>query len=165
MSARILAIDQGTTGTSATVYGALLKPLAHADHEFTQHFPKPGWVEHDADAIWATTQRGGRGAVKKARTKPGAPDGRGSSKQRETAAGGEGRERAGAEGKVAGPPLVRPTRKAIGAALPRFTGALSQVPPAYSAIKVAGERAYDLARDGQEVVLEARIVEVLERAK
>ena len=46
--------------------------------------------------------------------------------------------------------------------LPRFTGALSQVPPAYSAIKVAGERAYDLAREGEEVNLEPRQVQVYE---
>ena len=46
--------------------------------------------------------------------------------------------------------------------LPRFTGSLTQVPPAYSAIKVAGERAYDLAREGEEVVLEPRMVQVFE---
>jgi tRNA pseudouridine55 synthase len=46
--------------------------------------------------------------------------------------------------------------------LPRFTGRLSQVPPAYSAIKVAGMRAYDLARDGETVTLEPRPVEVSE---
>ena len=79
-----------------------------------------------------------------------------------TAAWGEARDSDDAEGKVTGTSSVRPTREAIEAALPGFTGALSQVPPAYSAIKVAGERAYDLARDGQEVVLEARIVEVRE---
>src|SRR6202012_2711773 len=42
----------------------------------------------------------------------------------------------------------------------RFTGALSQGPPAYSAIKVAGERAYDLAREGEAVTLQSRPVEV-----
>jgi tRNA pseudouridine55 synthase len=55
---------------------------------------------------------------------------------------------------------VRPGRAAIEAALPRFVGAIEQVPPAYSAIKVAGERAYDLARAGEEVVLASRIVQV-----
>ncbi len=57
---------------------------------------------------------------------------------------------------------VRPTREAITRPphLPRFTGELVQVPPAYSAIKVQGERAYDLARDGQEVILEPRTVGV-----
>lgn len=51
---------------------------------------------------------------------------------------------------------ARPEPEAIRAALPEFTGAISQVPPAYSAIKVDGERAYDLARDGETVALEPR---------
>lgn len=55
---------------------------------------------------------------------------------------------------------VRPDRAAIEAALPAFVGAIEQVPPAYSAIKVDGERAYDLARAGEEVVLASRIVNV-----
>jgi tRNA pseudouridine55 synthase len=55
---------------------------------------------------------------------------------------------------------VRPDRAAIEAALPRFVGEIEQVPPAYSAIKVDGERAYDLARAGEEVVLASRIVQV-----
>ena len=79
-----------------------------------------------------------------------------------TATWGESRDSDDAEGKVTGNSDVRPTREAIEAMLPRFTGTLSQIPPVYSAIKVDGERAYDLARDGEEVVLEARPVEVLE---
>ncbi|UZK65157.1 tRNA pseudouridine(55) synthase TruB [Sphingomonas sp. M1-B02] len=55
---------------------------------------------------------------------------------------------------------VRPTRAAIEAVLPRFTGPIAQVPPAYSALKVDGERAYDLARAGQEVVLASRDVTI-----
>jgi len=55
---------------------------------------------------------------------------------------------------------VRPSRAAIEAALPEFTGEILQVPPAFSAIKVDGERAYDLARDGETVELEARPIEV-----
>ena len=55
-----------------------------------------------------------------------------------------------------------PRPRQIEAMLPRFTGTLTQVPPAYSAIKVDGERAYDLARDGEEVTLEPRQVEVAE---
>ena len=42
---------------------------------------------------------------------------------------------------------------------PQFTGTIEQVPPRYSAIKIEGERAYDLARDGQEVVLQSRLIE------
>jgi tRNA pseudouridine55 synthase len=79
-----------------------------------------------------------------------------------TARWGEARDSDDAEGAVTGTSPARPDREDIEALLPRFTGSLSQVPPAYSAIKVAGERAYDLARDGQEVVLEARPVEVYE---
>src|SRR6202789_1750880 len=77
-----------------------------------------------------------------------------------TARWGEARDSDDAEGAVTGTSSARPDREDIEALLPRFTGSLSQVPPAYSAIKVAGERAYDLARDGQDVVLEARPVEV-----
>jgi tRNA pseudouridine55 synthase len=55
---------------------------------------------------------------------------------------------------------VRPTAAALAAVLPQFTGAIEQVPPAYSALKVDGERAYDLARDGEEVVLARRAVTV-----
>lgn len=52
----------------------------------------------------------------------------------------------------------RPSRAEVEAMLPRFTGAILQVPPKFSAIKVDGERAYDLARDGETVELEAREV-------
>ena len=55
---------------------------------------------------------------------------------------------------------VRPTRAAIEGVLPRFTGPISQVPPAYSALKVDGERAYDLARAGEAVVLASRDVTI-----
>ena len=57
---------------------------------------------------------------------------------------------------------TRPSRGAIEAALTGFIGEIQQVPPAFSAIKVAGERAYDLARSGEVVVLDARTV-VIER--
>jgi tRNA pseudouridine55 synthase len=53
---------------------------------------------------------------------------------------------------------LRPSQDEVEAMLPRFTGAILQVPPKFSAIKVDGERAYDLARDGEEVELEAREV-------
>jgi len=79
-----------------------------------------------------------------------------------TARWGESRDTDDAEGRVTGTTANRPDRIQIEALLPRFTGVLNQVPPAYSAIKVAGERAYDLARDGEEVVLEPRQVEVFE---
>src|SRR6202167_593470 len=79
-----------------------------------------------------------------------------------TAQWGEARDSDDSDSKVTPPSDVRPSREAIEAMLPRFTGTLSQVPPAYSAIKVAGERAYDLAREGEEVNLEPRQVQVYE---
>jgi tRNA pseudouridine55 synthase len=79
-----------------------------------------------------------------------------------TATWGEARDSDDAEGRVTATSPVRPTREQIEAMLPRFTGTLSQVPPAYSAVRVGGSRAYDLARDGEQVVLEPRQVEVFE---
>lgn len=64
------------------------------------------------------------------------------------------------EGRVIATSDTRPDEAAIAALLPRFTGTILQTPPKFSAIKIAGERAYDLARDGEEVELEARPVEI-----
>lgn len=64
------------------------------------------------------------------------------------------------EGTVIATSAVRPERVAIEAVLPRFTGPIRQVPPAFSALKVDGKRAYDLARAGEEVELEARDVTI-----
>jgi tRNA pseudouridine55 synthase len=75
-----------------------------------------------------------------------------------TARWGESRATDDAEGAVTGSSDVRPTREAILAALPKFTGEIMQTPPAYSAIKVQGERAYDLAREGEAPKLEPRTV-------
>ena len=79
-----------------------------------------------------------------------------------TATWGEARDTDDAEGKLVGTSDVRPDQAVIEAMLPRFTGPLTQTPPAYSAIKVGGERAYDLARQGEEVALEPRLVQVYE---
>ena len=64
------------------------------------------------------------------------------------------------EGQVIATSDVRPTRTEIEAILPRFTGAIEQVPPAFSALKVEGTRAYDLARAGKEVELKPRQVTI-----
>ncbi len=69
-----------------------------------------------------------------------------------------------AEGEVIAASDVRPTRAAVEAILPEFIGEIMQVPPKFSAIKIDGERAYDLARDGEEVELEARPIEILDLA-
>ncbi|MBW8619587.1 MAG: tRNA pseudouridine(55) synthase TruB [Hyphomicrobiales bacterium] len=65
-----------------------------------------------------------------------------------------------AEGRIVSQSEARPTEQQILAALPKFTGAITQVPPRYSAIKIDGERAYDLARGGEAVELQPRIVEI-----
>jgi tRNA pseudouridine55 synthase len=67
-----------------------------------------------------------------------------------------------AEGEIVATSDVRPSRDAVLDLLPRFTGEIEQVPPAFSAIKIAGERAYDLARAGESVELAPRPV-VIER--
>ncbi len=64
------------------------------------------------------------------------------------------------EGETTGTSDVRPTVEQVAAALPAFVGEIEQVPPAYSAIKVDGERAYDLARAGETVELKSRKVVV-----
>ena len=73
-----------------------------------------------------------------------------------------GAETAGldAEGDVVATSDVRPTRAEVEAVLPRFTGPIEQVPPAYSAIKIDGQRAYDRARAGERVEMKARAVTI-----
>lgn len=73
---------------------------------------------------------------------------------------GEGRNTDDADGTVTETSPVRPTREAIEAAIPHFVGEILQTPPAFSAIKVDGERAYDLAREGETPDLAARPVEI-----
>ncbi|GBD47870.1 glycerol kinase GlpK [Methylopila sp. Yamaguchi] len=55
MSTHLLAIDQGTTSTRAILFDAGLAPVASAQREFRQIYPRPGWVEHDPEDLWATT--------------------------------------------------------------------------------------------------------------
>jgi tRNA pseudouridine55 synthase len=69
---------------------------------------------------------------------------------------GEARDTDDADGKVTATSDVRPADADLLAALPRFRGEIMQIPPVYSAVKVAGERAYDLARDGRPPALEPR---------
>lgn len=64
------------------------------------------------------------------------------------------------EGPVIATSDVRPTRAQIEAVLPRFTGPIEQAPPIYSALKIDGQRAYDLARAGQEVEMKLRAVTI-----
>lgn len=73
---------------------------------------------------------------------------------------GEERDTDDLEGRVTGSSAARPAEQAIRALLPSFTGTIAQVPPRFSAIKIEGERAYDLAREGETVELAARPVEI-----
>jgi tRNA pseudouridine55 synthase len=77
-----------------------------------------------------------------------------------TARWGEARTTDDVEGAVCGVSAARPDAEAIRAALSLFTGLITQVPPAFSAVRVDGARAYDLAREGEAVTLKARKVEV-----
>ena len=73
---------------------------------------------------------------------------------------GEQRDTDDAEGRITATSSERPSVAAIRALLPRFTGRIEQVPPQFSAVKIDGERAYDLAREGETVKLEPRPVEI-----
>jgi glycerol kinase len=52
----VLAIDQGTTGSTCIVFDERAEPVGRSYREFAQHFPRPGWVEHDAGEIWEVTR-------------------------------------------------------------------------------------------------------------
>lgn len=67
MTKHLLAIDQGTTGTTAIVVTLTGDTLGKRTVEFAQHFPKPGWVEHDAEEIWKSVEESVRGALAHAR--------------------------------------------------------------------------------------------------
>ncbi|HEV7213898.1 MAG TPA: FGGY family carbohydrate kinase, partial [Chloroflexota bacterium] len=54
----VLVLDQGTTGTAVCVVDRLGNIVAAADQEFRQHYPQPGWVEHDPEEIWSSVQAG-----------------------------------------------------------------------------------------------------------
>ena len=73
---------------------------------------------------------------------------------------GEETDTLDAEGAVIATSAVLPSHAEVAATLPRFIGAIEQMPPAYSALKVDGKRAYDLARAGEKVVLDARNVTI-----
>jgi glycerol kinase len=63
----VLAIDQGTTGSTCLVLDDHCTVIGRAYSEFTQHYPRPGWVEHDAAEIWEVTSRVAREAIDAAR--------------------------------------------------------------------------------------------------
>ena len=81
----ILAIDQGTTGTTVAVMNTRGALLGSVNHEFTQIFPKPGWVEHEPEAIWKSVLKGIRAVFRKGLCKPADIACIGITNQRETA--------------------------------------------------------------------------------
>ena len=80
----ILAIDQGTTGSTCLVVDDDLHVLGRGYRELTQHFPHPGWVEHDADEIWFGVVQAAEAALADARISAGDLEAIGIANQRET---------------------------------------------------------------------------------
>ncbi len=80
----ILAIDQGTTGTTCIVFDDEGRPRGRGYSEFQQHFPRPGWVEHDAAEIWEVTHRVATSALADAAVQGSDLTGIGITNQRET---------------------------------------------------------------------------------
>ncbi|MDX6615095.1 MAG: glycerol kinase [Solirubrobacterales bacterium] len=80
----ILAIDQGTTGTTCLVFDTDGRIAGRGYSEFEQHFPKPGWVEHDAAEIWSTTRKVAVAALSDASIQGSDLDAIGITNQRET---------------------------------------------------------------------------------
>jgi glycerol kinase len=80
----ILAIDQGTTGTTCLVFNERAELTGRAYREFSQIFPQPGWVEHDAAEIWTVTQAVAGEALRDADVRPGGLKAVGITNQRET---------------------------------------------------------------------------------
>jgi glycerol kinase len=80
----ILAIDQGTTGTTCIVFDEQGRPRGRGYSEFEQHFPKPGWVEHDPGEIWDVTRKVAIASLADAGVQGSNLDGIGITNQRET---------------------------------------------------------------------------------
>jgi glycerol kinase len=80
----ILAIDQGTTGTHTALLDDRLRVVGRGYQEFRQHFPKPGWVEHDLNEIWGTVERCTQKALREAGVKGKDVGAIGITNQRET---------------------------------------------------------------------------------
>ena len=80
----ILAIDQGTTSSRAIVFNHDSATVGEAQQEFTQHYPQPGWVEHDASEIWDVTMGVVRQALEDAGVSPEDIAAIGITNQRET---------------------------------------------------------------------------------
>ncbi len=84
MAKFLLAIDQGTTGSTALLLSEQAEVLGRANREFTQHYPQPAWVEHDPDEIWASVLGAIEEAMRIAKVSPQECIGIGITNQRET---------------------------------------------------------------------------------
>ena len=84
MKRYVLALDQGTSGSTALVVDADGRVRARGYAELPQHYPRPGWVEHDPEEIWATVERAARAALDEARVSGGEVAALGITNQRET---------------------------------------------------------------------------------
>ena len=80
----VLALDQGTTSSRAILFDRRGRILASAQEEFRQHFPQPGWVEHEPEDLWETTRRAALAVLRKARIERGDVAAVGIANQRET---------------------------------------------------------------------------------
>src|SRR5258705_4759943 len=84
MSELVLAIDQGTTGTTALLVDAAGEVRAGGYAELPQHYPRPGWVEHDGDQIWRSVETAVAAALAHAGRDGGSVHAVGITNQRET---------------------------------------------------------------------------------
>jgi len=84
MTRCVLAIDQGTTSSRAILFDRRGRPVASAQQEFRQHFPHPGWVEHDPRDLWDTSRGAALAALRKAGAGRGDVAAVGIANQRET---------------------------------------------------------------------------------
>ena len=80
----VLAIDQGTTGSTAVLLDRDMRVLGRANQEFPQIYPQPGWVEHDPEAIWSSVEAAVTTALRQAQVDPSRVEAIGITNQRET---------------------------------------------------------------------------------
>src|SRR5690349_23812014 len=80
----VVAVDQGTTGSTVLVFDRQGRVVGRAYSEFRQHYPRPGWVEHDPEEIWRVTLRVLRQACRRARVRARDVVALGITNQRET---------------------------------------------------------------------------------
>ncbi|HVL47859.1 MAG TPA: glycerol kinase GlpK [Candidatus Thermoplasmatota archaeon] len=125
----VLALDAGTTGVASLLFDERGRVVAHADRDFEQRYPRPGWVEHDPELIWATAQRVMRAALKGG-PKPAAL---GITNQRETVVAWDGKT-----GRPLAPAIVWQDRRTA---------------PMVEAVREAGHEAFVRERTG--LVLDA----------